>query len=57
VADRQEPSFFLPRWWPSSSGLLLPSTVGRLPQPPQVRVPEDLRPKPQPIAIGETGAS
>jgi hypothetical protein len=58
MADRREPPhFFLPGWWRSSSGLLLPSTVGRLPRPQQVRVPDELRPKPQPVAIGDVGVS
>jgi hypothetical protein len=60
VADRRDlPHFLLPGWWKSSSGLLLPSTVARLPQlqPQQVRLPEELRPKAQPVVIGKTGVS
>jgi hypothetical protein len=58
VADPQQPPhFFLPGWWRSSSGLLLPSTVGRLPQQPEVRVPDELRPDPQPVVVGETAVS
>jgi hypothetical protein len=49
VAD---PQIFVPGWVQSTSGLLVPSSVTRLPAPPAFRgVPKELRPQAGPVAL------
>lgn len=60
IAMAQAPNslqFVLPGWWKSSSGLLLPSTVGHLVSQPPVHVPDGLLPEPRPVAIEKTEVS
>jgi hypothetical protein len=46
------PQIFVPGWVQSTSGLLVPGTVARLPAPPVFRgLPKELRPSARPVAL------
>jgi hypothetical protein len=47
-----EPQIFVPGWVQSTSGLLVPGSVARLPAPPVFRgLPKELRPHARPVAL------
>ncbi len=47
-----EPQIFVPGWVQSTSGLLVPGSVARLPAPPVFRgLPKELRPNTRPVAL------
>lgn len=48
-----EPKIFLPSWFPSESGLLLPSTVAPLVRAPAPALPTELQPSAAPVVVRE----
>lgn len=52
VAMVDQPLIFVPSWIQSTSGLLVPGNVARLPAPPVFRgLPKELRPPARPVAL------